>query len=477
MDTGTFTLGNIILNRYPALSALTHQATDFEPRRVPQNFQQLKMESSNMEALPCFNYSAETTPQMETSKKGLGADSIQNGKDTTVTSSRVTPMDPVDDIQSPTRKCISTINVHFQDSHSSKTDQLKKSKVQSNRLTRLSHHINTGSPCDKKNLPRDLHKYWNDRETLSINLKMDTNMNTNRMTTIQHLMSEHCYGSISKRSTRPEENTAQEKYLTRLPGYNSTDQLCDRESQPTDLPESWSHKELLYNRPELINREQIIPVTHKEPHILSRPLKAMAHQYRHTEKEVHLLSGPSELQPVNDCVTQYTSMGKDQDLFQLSDASEAQKLKGPTQTQRQTRRNYSQLTENEKAKFQTPFTYNDQRNFVERNPVKKISDDLVYPTKDTSSASILSELEEREEIAEDIPAPAEDIPAPTPAPADTLETVKGQPYTPESRKSTKNFGRPASAYSDSYMQTLSQPGLVNDQYKVELSNVFKIRRH
>ena len=93
------------------------------------------------------------------------------------------------------------------------------------------------------------------------------------------------------------------------------------------------------------------------------------------------------------------------------------------------------MTENEKAKFQNPFTYNDQRNFVECNPVKKISNDLVYLTKDTSSAYILPELEEREEIAEDIPAPAEDVPAP--APADTLETVEGQPYTPGSRKSTK----------------------------------------
>ena len=78
------------------------------------------------------------------------------------------------------------------------------------------------------------------------------------------------------------------------------------------------------------------------------------------------------------------------------------------------------MTENEKAKFQYPFTYSDERNFVKRNPVKKISDDLVYLTKDTSSASILSELEEREEIAEDIPAPAEDVPAPAP----TLETVE-----------------------------------------------------
>ena len=102
------------------------------------------------------------------------------------------------------------------------------------------------------------------------------------------------------------------------------------------------------------------------------------------------------------------------------------------------------MTENEKAKFQNPLTYSDERNFVKHNPVKKISDDLVYLTKDTSSASILSELEEREEIAEDIPAPA---------PAPTLETVEEQqPYTPGSRKSMrKNFGRPASAYSDFYM--------------------------
>ena len=114
---------------------------------------------------------------------------------------------------------------------------------------------------------------------------------------------------------------------------------------------------------------------------------------------------------------------------------------------RQTRHNYSQLTEMAKAKFQTPFTYNDERNFVEHNPVKKISDDLVHLTKDTSSASILSELEEREEIAEDIPAPAD-----IPALVHTLETVEEQPYTPGSRKSMrKNLGRPASTFSDFYM--------------------------
>ena len=106
---------------------------------------------------------------------------------------------------------------------------------------------------------------------------------------------------------------------------------------------------------------------------------------------------------------------------------------------RETRHNYSQSTESEKAKFQTPSTSNEARNFVEHNSVEKISDDLVHPTKsDTASASIFSESEEREEIAADVPAPA-DVPASAPAP--TLERVEEQSHTPGSRKSMrKNFG-------------------------------------
>ena len=121
----------------------------------------------------------------------------------------------------------------------------------------------------------------------------------------------------------------------------------------------------------------------------------MAHRYRHTEKEAHLLSGPSELQP--------------------PDASEAQKLRRSTQVQ-QPRQEYSRFTETEKAKFQTPSTYNDDRNFVWHNSVKKFSPNLVYPTKsDTSSVSDSIFSERREEITEDIPAPAEDVPAPAPS--------------------------------------------------------------
>ena len=77
------------INRYSALSAhlaaplsaLTHQATDYKPGKVHfEKFNRLKVEISNMKALPYFDVNAETTLQMDASKKGLGACLIQKGK-------------------------------------------------------------------------------------------------------------------------------------------------------------------------------------------------------------------------------------------------------------------------------------------------------------------------------------------------------------------------------------------------------------
>ena len=88
-DKETF-LGMInYLNRYSALSAhltaplsaLTHQAMDYKPGKVHfENFNRLKMEVSNMRALQYFDVNAETTLQMDASKKGLGTCLIQKGK-------------------------------------------------------------------------------------------------------------------------------------------------------------------------------------------------------------------------------------------------------------------------------------------------------------------------------------------------------------------------------------------------------------
>ena len=64
------------LNRYLAapLSALTHQAMEYKPGKVHfENFNRLKVEISNMKALPYFYANAETTLQIDAFKKGLGA--------------------------------------------------------------------------------------------------------------------------------------------------------------------------------------------------------------------------------------------------------------------------------------------------------------------------------------------------------------------------------------------------------------------
>ena len=120
----------------------------------------------------------------------------------------------------------------------------------------------------------------------------------------------------------------------------------------------------------------------------------------------------------------------------------------PTEVEQTGYRN-SQSTESEKAEFHTPAIPNMARNCIEENSLENISPDLVQmtvPTLDTypqaSAASFDSKSEEREEIT-DTPAPA--LPA--------LEMAK-EPgtYTPGSRKSTRrNFGKPASSFSDFYV--------------------------
>ena len=88
---------------------------------------------------------------------------------------------------------------------------------------------------------------------------------------------------------------------------------------------------------------------------------------------------------------------------------------------------YSHLTENQKAKFHSPYILNEERNRVWHNSVNKIPNDLVIQTKSSTASvsdSVFSERkEENAEITEDAPA-EEPAPAPVPAPAPTLETFQ-----------------------------------------------------
>ena len=122
----------------------------------------------------------------------------------------------------------------------------------------------------------------------------------------------------------------------------------------------------------------------------------------------------------------------------------------PTEAEQTGYRN-SQLTEPEKVEFHSPAIPNMVRDCVKKNSLENISPDPVQstlPRSDTypQTFSFDSKSEDREEIAEplrtDGPAPALEIPE---------EEERGT-YTPGSRKSTrKNFGKPASSFSDFYM--------------------------
>ena len=527
----------------------------------------------------------------------------KKGKDIPVADvlSRVTPMDPEDNIKLPII-AVNLITVHIllsahpQDTFSRKLHQLRKSTAQDNQLTRLSHYINTGFPCEKKNLPTDLQEYWNYRDTLSIENECGSRIIVPQEMRAEMLQYIHDGHQGKERCLLRARNTAFWPKIT----YD-IQELIERciicqehgKSQPItgitqELPPFpwhtlatdifyWKRMDFLivadvfskyflvrklanstsaavcaeiativtelglphiirsdngpyYNSKEFQQLLQRYNITHQtsSPHhprsngfvermvgvakklmdkagSKRKPWISGLYEYRVTpqsgsiasllqlitqctprEKDLPQLPGILGAQEMHETHQElirrqpnkpkrnYTELtpgmavwvqhrqntswepatvasqsssnsywimqenGTDQPKVYRRTRS---MLKIRSTNVRQTRHNYSQLTEIKKAKFQNPFTYNNERNFVDCNPVKKILDDLVYPTKDTSSASILSELE-REEIA-DVPAPA---------PADTLETVKEQPYTPGSRKSTrKNLGRPASTFSDFYM--------------------------
>ena len=117
----------------------------------------------------------------------------------------------------------------------------------------------------------------------------------------------------------------------------------------------------------------------------------------------------------------------------------------PTEAEQTGYRN-SQSTEPEKAEFHTPAIPNMVRDCVQENSLENVSPDPVQttlPTLDTypqaSAGAFDSKSEDREKIAD------------TSAPALEMAEEQGT-YTPGSQKSTrKNFGKPASSFSDFYM--------------------------
>ena len=87
--------------------------------------------------------------------------------------SRVTPMDPEDSIKLPiiAVNMITTqvlMSTDCQSSFSNTLEQIRKSTVKDEQLTRLKGSITTGFLSEKKNLPTDLYDFWPHKEMLFI---------------------------------------------------------------------------------------------------------------------------------------------------------------------------------------------------------------------------------------------------------------------------------------------------------------------
>ena len=107
-----------------------------------------------------------------------------------------------------------------------------------------------------------------------------------------------------------------------------------------------------------------------------------------------------------------------------------------------------QSTESEKAKFHTPAIHNTVRDCVKENSLENMSPDpaqLTLPRLDTHPRAPFDlKSEDKEEITEPLCTDGSALEIPE-------EQERGT-YTPRSRKSTrKNFGKPASSFSDFYM--------------------------
>ena len=183
-----------------------------------------------------------------------------------------------------------------------------------------------------------------------------------------------------------EDGNTQHKFLSQINSNSSVNFAAyDRRQNrgKSNRPKCTSGKNEVQNKSRVQTSSSTTQPSRKPPGMAQWKIHYMP-------KEVYILSRPSEFQPVADYITQYThrepATAVSQSLITSNKLWVDQcrmvtiprvyrrtrsMLKIRCTDIRQTRHNYSQLTETEKAKFQTPSTYNDERNFVKCNSVKK----------------------------------------------------------------------------------------------------------
>ena len=341
-----------------------------------------------------------------------------------------------------TTQCL--MSEHSSDSISDRLAQPGKNASQKKHITRLEDHNNIDQLCDRENLPTDLPESWPYKEPLHNKSRL-INYGDRIITVMYQYIQKEIYILSRPSKLQPMLPDCGTPPLQQMAEYSIVSPLqlitqhTPREKDLPQLPSTLGAQEMYETHQELIRRQQNEP---EKNYIELTPGTPVWVQHRqNTSWE------PATV--MSQCTTNsYWIMqenGTEQPKVYRRTRTMLKIRCTPTEVKQTGYRN-SQSTESEKAEFHTPATPNMTRNYVEHNSAENISQDLVQLTVTTSdTASFDFESEEREEIA--------DVPAPTLTATPALETIKEQStHTPGSRKSTrKNFGKPASSFSDFYM--------------------------
>ena len=230
-----------------------HQAVDYKPSKEHfENFNRLKVEVSNMGALPYFDVNAETTLQTDASKKEFGACLIQKGKVVCYASRALTKTEQ--NYQNLEREALGTIwgmkKFHYflyGKEFTLETDQKPLVSIYKKHMINISPRVERQMVRSFPYLPFKLvYKKGKDipvADALSRVTPMDPEGNIKlpiiavNIITTQVLMSTDCQGSFSNKLQCLRESTVQDEQLTRLKGYINTGFPCDKKNLSTDLHE------------------------------------------------------------------------------------------------------------------------------------------------------------------------------------------------------------------------------------------------
>ena len=215
-----------------------------------------------MKALPYFDVNAETTLQMDASKKGLGACLTQKGKVICYASKALTKTEQNYQNLEREREALGTIwgmeEFHFflyGNEFTLETNQKPLVSIYKKHMIDITPRVQRLIVRSFPYLPfKVVYKKGIDisvADALSCVTPMDPGDNIKlpiiavNMITTRILMSTDCQGSFSNKLDQLRKSTSQDEQLTRLKHYISTGFPCDQKNLLTDIHEFWPHKEML----------------------------------------------------------------------------------------------------------------------------------------------------------------------------------------------------------------------------------------